>query len=157
MKVYVATSGEYSGRFNAYVFTKREDAEAYAGPDNVEEHELREGPVERRPRHVLTWNPALPDRDADPGLRELVNPHEWERLEDFDGRAQNVTYAWIPPSHFVPAVSDLLQVEGWDLERVRKVYTEQRAQYQARRELNAMRAQYADRHGTSITGMGEEF
>ena len=127
MKVYLATSGEYSDYRIEHVFAREEDADAYQGADRTEEREVREGPVEMRYRHYLMWTPELGDRDGD-SLR-LANPYESHGMEDYDGRPDRAVHRWdMPPV----ATSPVLRVEGWDLQRVRKVYSEQRAQYLAR-------------------------
>jgi hypothetical protein len=129
MIVYLATSGEYSDYQIAHVFARQEDAEAYQGADRVEEYEVRDGPVEMRAWHLLLWSPDRGDREAD--SLAMANPHEGSSLKDFDGKPRNVTHAWYgPPQRTGP----VLYVEGWDLDRVRKVYSEQRAQYLARKE-----------------------
>ena len=126
MKVYVATSGEYSDYRIAHVFARREDADAYQGADQTEEYEVRDGPVEMRPKHGLIWSPGIPDREAT--SLALANPHESSWPEDFDGDERNVSHTWLgPPQRTDP----VLQVRGWDLQRVRKVYSEQRAQHLA--------------------------
>ncbi|HET9968511.1 MAG TPA: hypothetical protein VFQ68_09760 [Streptosporangiaceae bacterium] len=126
MKVYVATSGEYSDYRIAHVFARREDADAYQGADRTEEYEVREGPVEMRPWHTLTWATEIPDREAT--SMALANPFEQSWPKDFDGDERNVSHAWFGPPH---RTGPVLQVEGWDLARVRKVYSEQRAQHLA--------------------------
>ncbi len=129
MKVYLATSGEYSDYQIAHVFARKEDAEAYQGATRVEEFEVRDGPVEMRPWHTLIWSPDIGNREGD-GLA-LANPHESSWPKDFDGKPRNVTHAWYgPPQRTGP----ILYVEGWDLDRARKVYSEQRAQFLAREE-----------------------
>lgn len=129
MKVYIATSGEYSDYRIAHVFASREDAEAYRGAERVEEHEVREGPIEMRTWHRLTWNTKIPDRSG--GDFSLANPHEMGDLKDFGGDPRHVEHQWHGPPEITAPV---LYVEGWDLRRVRKVYSEQRAQYLARQE-----------------------
>lgn len=128
MKVWLATSGEYSDYGVDHVFARREDAEAYEGADRVEEFELREGPVEMRPWHTLVWNPELGDRERT--SLALENPYGSSWPQDFDGREGHAEHRWnMPPATIGP----VLYVEGWDLQRVRKVYSEQRAQYLASR------------------------
>ena len=129
MKVYLATSGEYSDYQIVHVFARREDAEAYQGAERVEEFEVRDGPVEMRTWNTLMWHAERPDREA--ANFAAANPSEYSSLKDFDGRPQNVTHAWYgPPARTGP----VLHVEGWDLGRIRKVYSEQRAQFLARQE-----------------------
>jgi hypothetical protein len=126
VKVYVATSGEYSDYQVVHVFARQEDADAYQGADHVEEYEVRDGPVEMRAWHTLIWSPDIGDREAT--SLALANPHESSSPKDFDGKPRNVTHAWYgPPQRTGP----ILYVEGWDLQRVRKVYSEQRAQHLA--------------------------
>lgn len=126
MKVWLATSGEYSDYRIEHVFARQEDAEAYEGADRVEEYEVREGPVEMRPRHTLMWRAHRPDGEGD--SLQLANPFESTWPQDFDGRPEYAAHHWDgPPQRTGP----VLTVEGWDLQRVRKVYSEQRAQYLA--------------------------
>lgn len=132
MKVYVATSGDYSDYRIMHVFARREDAEAYEGADRVEEYELREGPVEMRTWYTLIWNPGQPDRDQAEGVRG-PNPWMFGSREDFDGDLRRAGHQWDgPPGRTGP----VLTVKGWERERVLKVYSEQRAQHlaQARRQ-----------------------
>lgn len=125
MKVYLATSGEYSDYHVQHVFAREEDARSYELADDVEEYDLREGPVRTAIRYVLQWQPGLPDRDGD-SLR-LANPYESTERDDFDGHLSRVEHRILEPG-------GLLVVKGWDLNGVRKVYSEQRAQILARRE-----------------------
>jgi len=125
VKVYLATSGEYSDYRVVHVFTREEDARSYELADDVEEYELREGPVLTGVWHVLQWQPRLPDRPGD-SLR-LANPYEYTERHDLDGQPSRVQHRILEPS-------GLLVVEGWDLNGVRKVYSEQRVQILARRE-----------------------
>jgi hypothetical protein len=128
MIVYLATSGEYSDYRVQHVFAKRGDAEAYALGDDVKELEVRDGPVEVRTWHMLMWHAERPDREAD--NLATANPAQFSSLKDFDGDPRNVTHAWYgPPERTGP----VLHVEGWDLRRIRKVYSEQRAQFLARK------------------------
>ncbi len=120
-KVYLATSGEYSDYRVRHVFTRREDAEAYRLADEVEERELHDGPVEVRAWHTLTWRPKFPDRPAE--FPQVANPFESKELRDFDGQPGLVEHEWTQ--------GPVLNVRGWDLRRVRKVYSEQRARYLA--------------------------
>jgi len=127
VKVYLATSGEYSDYRVGHVFTRREDAEAYPLGDDVEERELRDGPVEVRDWHTVTWRADAPDLPAD-GLR-ATNPWVTSYLRDFDGRPGHIEHDWAgPPERAGP----VLAVRGWDREGVMKVYSEQRAQFLAR-------------------------
>jgi hypothetical protein len=127
VKVYIATSGEYSDYRICHVFARQEDAEDYAGADDVIEYEVLDHPVEMRPLHGLMWSPEIPDREGT--SLALANPYESSWPEDFDGDARRVTHTWHgPPQRTGP----VLQVSGWDRDRVRKVYSEQRAQYLVR-------------------------
>lgn len=129
MKVYLATSGEYSDYGVCHVFAREEDAASYQGADRVEEFEVRDGPVEMRPRHTLIWNPDLGDREAT--SLALANPYVSSWPEDFTGHERDVSHAWKGPPEFAMIGGPVLTVSGWDLARVRKVYSEQRAQYLA--------------------------
>lgn len=124
MKVYVATSGEYSDFRIKHVFAKREDAEAYRGADDVIEYDLMEEPVEQRYWYTVLWTATTPDREGD-GLY-LSNPFERGEPRDYVG-GEPASHHWTVRQH-----ETVLIVQGWDLERVHKVYSEQRAQYLAR-------------------------
>jgi putative lipase involved disintegration of autophagic bodies len=130
MKVYLATSGEYSDYGVRRVFARYEDAEAYELADNVEEYELTEGPMEVRTWHHLLWWPDLPDREQTSSA--AANPSFSTERRDFDGHPDNVVHQWHIGPHHLPA---RLGISGWDLDRIRKVYSEQRAQYIARQDL----------------------
>jgi hypothetical protein len=123
--VYLATSGQYSDYRVQHVFTRREDAESYALADHVEERELHDGPVEVRDWHELVWKPG---KAGDP----------WEQAEprDFDGREGHAQHHWRTLDWRTPP-EVVLTVTGWDLERVRKTYSEQRAMYLASQETPA--------------------
>ena len=139
MKVYVATSGEYSDFRIEHVFARQEDAESSAGADSVTEFEVREEPVEMRSWHTLTWNPGL--GDCERTSFALENPYEQSWLKDFDGRPEYAVHHWAgPPERTGP----VLQIEGWDPRRVRKVYSEQRARYLAGMQTLADRVWYSD-------------
>lgn len=136
MKVYLATSGSYSDYQVLHVFTRREDAEAYPLADEVEEFDLHEGPVETRIWHSLTWWPDEPDGDhevpmpggggCEPHMLTLTNPRPMQASPwDFDGRPNHVEHRWRSGSATNGRSS--LVVEGWDRERVVKVYGELRA------------------------------
>jgi hypothetical protein len=120
VKVYLATSGEYSDYRVCHVFTRREDAEAYELGEDVVEFQLHDGPVEVRVWHIMYWNPGQPDHEGKPGY-QLPNPHYFEDRRDYDGDPRHVEHHWV-------GATPQFQVGGWDLDRVRKVYSEQRAQ-----------------------------
>jgi hypothetical protein len=129
MKVYVATSGEYSDYRVQHIFANREDAEAYAGADEVTEWDVLDHPVEQRQWYQLIWSPKIEDREHVPGYR-MGNPHEQTWQEDYTGNDPG--YA---AHHWTARGSEVvLCVQGWELDRVRKVYSEQRAQYLADQE-----------------------
>lgn len=130
-KVYLATSGEYSDYTVQHAFARREDAESYALGDDVMELEVHDGPVEVRAWHRITWNATLPDHPG--STTHNGNPHAESDRRDFDGRPRRAEHAWITSDRFGPR----LVVQGWDLERVRKVYSEQRAQHLARTDMGA--------------------
>lgn len=134
MKVYVATAGEYSDFQVVGVFTRQEDAWAYELGDGVEEYELHDGPVEVRSWHHLVWSPNVPDRDRGGDYAEMANPHAWSELREFDGHPNRAEHRW-DSRWYRDAEYPILLVEGWDLERVRKVYSEQRAQHLARIDM----------------------
>lgn len=124
VKVYLATSGEYSDYRIQHVFARREDAEAYPLGDDVEERQVHDGPVEVRLWHVITWRADRPDEPAS-DVR-LGNPYVMNYRRDFDGRPGHTEHDWAgPPERTGP----VLNVGGWHGDRVRKVYSEQRAQY----------------------------
>jgi len=127
VKVYLATSGEYSDYSVLRVFARREDAEAYRLADRVEEYELTEGPADVRPRWHLQWIPGIPDRETTE--HALENPHVWSYDQDFNSGIQPIFHRWYKSAQ--PGPPPRLDVEGWDRERVMKVYSEQRAQHEA--------------------------
>lgn len=132
MKVYLATRGEYSDYQVCHAFARREDAESYKLADNdVLELELHDGPVEVRRWYQLTWRADRPDGDG----MALGNPYTYAGEErDFDGNEKHVEHRW-SKAHMQEIEGNAhLQVGGWDLALVKKVYSEQRAQYLARRE-----------------------
>lgn len=121
MKVYVATSGEYSDYRVQAVFTREQDARDYALADDYLELDLHEGPIEVRNWWVLHWYPQ--------GQRGS-EPHLTSRPDDYDGHANKIRHEWRTTHQYVP----YLHVEGWDKDRILKVYSEQRAQYIARQD-----------------------
>ena len=134
MKVYLATAGEYSDFRVKHAFARREDAEAYKLGDDVLELEVRDGPVEVRRWYRLTWRADRADRmSAD--NRGLPNPYTYAGDErDFNGDERHVEHRW-SRAHMQEAEGNAhLEVGGWDLSLVKKVYGEQRAQYLARKE-----------------------
>ena len=122
MIIYLATSGEYSDYQVCHAFAKREDAESYKLGDDVKEMEVRDGPVEVRTWHTLNWRADWPEREAEAGF-VAGNPHPWTERRDFDGDERRVEHTWSGGVH--------LNVQGWDPDLVRKVYSEQRAQFLA--------------------------
>ena len=125
--IYLATSGEYSDYSVLHAFARKEDADAYAIPHQVEEYELHDGPVEVRTWHVLYWDPAQPDHEKKAG--RYGNPWTYSYPRDFDGKPGNISHRW--DEHGPPPGIRTLRVEGWDLDRIKKVYSEQRAKYKA--------------------------
>lgn len=128
MKVFVATSGEYSDFRIQHIFANREDAEAYEGADDVIEYEVLEAPVERRPWHEIIWSPKIPDRPGD-GFA-MANPHYAAWPRDYTGDPGYATHHWASRRQEV-----VLCVQGWNPDRVHKVYSEQRAKYLASQEI----------------------
>lgn len=128
-KVYLATAGEYSDYRVLHAFTSSDDAWAYPLGDDVLELELHDGPVEVRMWSEIWWWPHEPDSERD-GF-SAGNPSEHHQQKDFDGRPKWVGHRW---SHNHRGQS-LLVVEGWDAQRVRKVYSEQRAQHIAKQDM----------------------
>lgn len=151
-KIYLATEGEYSSFGIVAAFTDRADAEACPLADSVEEYELRDGPMDVRPWHVLTWTPSMPTFTramAEEDFRRLrgrqardplanaayhrINPYESDGSREFTGEppARTVTVKWFGvkdrPTRTSGPVN--LRIEGWDLDGVRKAYSEQRARY----------------------------
>ncbi len=124
--IYLATSGEYSDYRVLHAFARKEDAEAY-GSDHVEEYELHDGPVEMRTWHIFYWNPGQPDHEKKEG--RYGNPWTYSYPRDFDGKPGNVSHRW--DEHGSPPSIRTLRVEGWDLDLVKKVLSEQRAKYKA--------------------------
>lgn len=136
MKVYIATSGSYSDYRIDNVFLREEDAKAYAQGKGDEggwdEYEVHEGPVERRPWYCLTWCPHLEDRKGGSGV--VANPFMTDYVQDYDP-ALKLCHEWGKTWNYDPELRhDVLKVEGWDKQDVLKVYSEQRAQYRARKE-----------------------
>jgi hypothetical protein len=129
MKVYLATSGEYSDFRVQQVFARREDAEAYDLSDDVQEFELCEGPVETRIEYRLYWDPRIGDREAT--AMAQANPFVATERVDFDGQPDRVEHQW---NHHARHGSNLV-IKGWDLDRIHKVYSEQRAQFIARQDM----------------------
>jgi hypothetical protein len=119
--VYLATAGEYSDYRVRHAFARREDAEAYPLGDDVLELEVHDGPVDVRRWHTLNWRAGLPEQQG--------NPTTWAQMRDFDASAGRAEHRW-----FTVMGVENLNVEGWDLALVKKVYSEQRAQYLARQE-----------------------
>ncbi|MGW4422544.1 DUF7336 domain-containing protein [Streptosporangium sp. NPDC004631] len=136
MKVYLATHGSHSDFEVLRVFANREDAEAYELADNVDEFEVGDKPVETRPWHSISWYPDEPDGEHEREFRDgrtftLTNPRpEYASCRDYDGRPNHVEHQWHPCKG-----SGRLYVEGWDIERVRKVYGEQRAVWLSNKTL----------------------
>ena len=122
--VWLATSGEYSDYRVQHVFAREEDARAYELADDVQERVLQDGPVEVRTWHELDWRTWIPGRDGDSSRN--ANPYWSSGRKDFDGRESHTEHHWLETIY-----GPRLQVGGWDLERVRKVYSEQRAQHLA--------------------------
>lgn len=127
-KVYLATSGEYSSYRVRRAFARREDAEAYKLGDDVLDLEVSDGPVEVRRWHDLRWEPRLGDRAAQ--WPSVANPHVDSEYRDFDGDERHAAHHWVQ----ITPGRTMLKVGGWDLALVKKVYSEQRAQYRARQE-----------------------
>lgn len=126
-KIYLATSGEYSSYRVVKAFTTSDDAWRYPLGDDVLELELHDKPVEVRMWSEVWWWPHEPDSD---GFNSW-NPSEEHTQKDFDGRPKWVEHRW---SHNHRGQS-VLVVEGWDVQAVRKVYSEQRAQHIAKRDM----------------------
>jgi hypothetical protein len=128
-KAYLATSGEYSDYRVCHAFAREEDAMSYGLGDDVLELEIHEGPIEVRNWHFMTWHPHLPDRQGD--THAAPNPLFSTERRDFDGRPKHAEHRW-DVDHLG---HQRLIVQGWHLERVQKVYSEQRAQYIARKDM----------------------
>jgi len=123
-RIYLATRGEYSDYRVCHAFSRREDAVAYRLGDDVEELELRTGPVEVRYWYELYWRAGKPDQQ--PGDWPAAgNPWVDSELKDFDGDERRVEHSWS---------GQALNVQGWDRGHVMKVYSEQRAQHVAKQE-----------------------
>jgi hypothetical protein len=124
VKIYLATAGEYSDYRICHAFSKREDAEGYKLGDDVLELDVHDGPVDVRFWYDLDWRADWGDRHAVMGV-QVANPHIDSELRDFDGNERHVEHTWSGRA---------LNVQGWDRQLVKKVYSEQRAQYLARQE-----------------------
>jgi len=133
MKVYLATSGSYSSYRVHGVYARREDAEAYEFSDNVDERELLESPQEVRSWHRLFWYPDNPEGEYERegyfmGPYTTRNPDEMmPDRRDYDGCWDRVEHRW--KGGYGDRGSGVLEVQGWDIERVRKVFGELRAEW----------------------------
>lgn len=130
MKVYLATDGSYSDFEVRRVFARREDAEAYGLSDAVHEFEVEEGPVETRPWYRLSWYPDEPDGESEHEGHSgrtftLVNPREVWQARDYDGCPDRIEHAW----RRCVRESGGLDVEGWDLDLVRRTFDELRTEW----------------------------
>jgi hypothetical protein len=129
MKVYAAVAGEYSDYRVCHIFAREDDARTYRLGDAVEEYELLEGPVDVRYWHQLSWHSEVADVPHSPELLSLArtaNPYEWSEMADFDA-GRKLGHNWVHDPN-----RSYLSVFGWDVQAVRKVYGEQRGQYEAR-------------------------
>jgi hypothetical protein len=133
-KVYLATAGAYSDYRVCCAFARKEDAEAYKLGDEVLELEVHDGPVEVRTWYQLTWRA---DRGAHMNKDGGGSPNPYTyagEVRDFDGNDKHVEHRWSRAYMQETEGNAHLQVGGWDLALVKKVYSEQRAQYLARQE-----------------------
>lgn len=121
MKVWIATSGSYSDYRIEAVFTHEEDARDFELGEDSEEYEVHDGPLEVRDWWTLMWFPQS-SHPRDP------IPHAKRRA--FDGHPNYARHEWRKDGR-----ASYLVVEGWERERVLKVYSEQRAQYIARKDM----------------------
>lgn len=121
MKVYVATSGSYSDYRIEAVFAREEDARDFELGEHFEEYEVHEGPLEVRDWWTLRWFPRA-DSSRDP------IPYSSPRA--FDGHPNYACHEWNKD-----AGHPMLVVSGWDRDRVMKVFSEQRAQWIARKDM----------------------
>jgi hypothetical protein len=115
--VYAATSGEYDDDWCIHhLFTRQADAEAYEGGDAVHVYPLQYAPVEMRDWFELHWNPARPDERHRPAdTMRNGNPWWYTERRDFTGADPAwVSDKWLP--------NGLLEVTGWDRDRVRARY-----------------------------------
>jgi hypothetical protein len=101
---------------------------SYALGDDVMELELHDGPIEVWSWYSLVWDADQPDRPGD-GMR-LPNPDTKTERRDFDGRPKHAEHRWDETQY-----GRRLVVQGWELRRIQKVYSEQRAQYIARKDM----------------------
>ncbi|MER7213192.1 hypothetical protein ABT340_39530 [Streptosporangium sp. NPDC000239] len=134
MKVYLASRGSYSTYRVVGVFARKEDAEAYELGEDVEEYDVHEGPQEVRAWLKLIWYPDHPDKDTWEGDGPY-NPYEDMRPErrDYDGHPNRVEHRWA--RGWGERGSGHLEVCGWEIERIRKVFGELRAQWLSNRTL----------------------
>lgn len=123
--VYLATRGAYSDYRVCHAFARREDAESYALGDEVLEKVLRAGPVEVRTWWELDYHADWGDRQSFAGV-QAANPYVYDEQRDFDGDERHCVHEW--------RYGHVLNVQGWDKQLVMKVFSEQKAQYLARRE-----------------------
>lgn len=139
MKVYLASSGSYSDYRVLGIFAREEDAEAYELSEDVEEYEVHEGPQEVRAWRKLNWYPDQPEPEYETnwswGPCKTPNPYEDTHPErrDYDGRPNRVEHRWT--RYRGERGSGHLEVCGWDIERIRKVFGELRAQWLSNKTL----------------------
>ncbi|WP_141576153.1 hypothetical protein [Actinomadura sp. WMMA1423] len=122
MKVWIATSGSYSDYRIEAVFTRPEDARDFELGEDFEEYEVHDGPLEVRDWWTLWWHPQ-----GQHGPDPVVTSDR----RTFDGHPNYARHEWGKTGRHVP----FLRVEGWDRERVMKVFSEQRAQWATRNDM----------------------
>jgi hypothetical protein len=109
--IYLATSGEYDDYRVEAAFTRREDAEAFELGDDVEEMELHDGPLEVRTWHQIRWYKDTPLRRGT--FNHVANPYHQDRERRiWDGNPERIEVTSF-------ACGSQVEVEGWDLARVR--------------------------------------
>lgn len=128
MKVYVATRGQFNIQRIQHIFANREDAEAYAGADEVTEWDVMDHPIEQDQWHEIIWSAHIGDREAD--STHMANPYQTAWPKDYISEGGYVTHHWASRGTEV-----VLCVQGWELDGVLKVYSEQRAKYLAGQEV----------------------
>lgn len=116
MLVYVATEGSYSDYGIVGVFVNQADAEACPLADDWYAEELREGPMDVRSYHWVSWEIPKPGY-----IRELFT---YSTNREYDGIDK--------PDVTKGAYG--INARGWDKEQAIKIVSDYRAQFLAKRE-----------------------
>lgn len=128
MKVYVATNGEYSDFAIVGIFGTEELARDCPLADGYQEWDVLTEPIKVKSFYNLTWYVTSPEHTG-PTLDHMTNPS----LHTFTIREDNVLHAKCG-HYWYNTERPVLTVHGTDLDRIMKVYGEQRAKFLAQRE-----------------------